>query len=164
MTKHAPLFLSSEDRSTLHPLISSGNAPARVQTRARLLLLADRSEGKTRTYDEIALALGCARATAVNVCRRFRESGIDGALYDKPRPGRARTLDGRAEAQLVTLALSDAPEGHAHWTLRLLAEKSIELGYVETISHVTIGETLKKTKSNPGVSRRGALESPLPST
>ncbi|MBC7527676.1 MAG: helix-turn-helix domain-containing protein [Chthonomonadaceae bacterium] len=164
MTKHAPLFLSREDRSTLHPLVSSGNAPARVQTRARILLLADRSEGKTRTYDEIALALGCARATAVNVCRRSRESGIDGALYDKPRPGRARILDGRAEARLVALALSDAPEGHAHWTLQLLADALVQLGVVERVGRVTVHDTLKKTRSNPGVCRRGASASPPPNT
>jgi len=160
MAKHIPLHLPSEDRSQLHHLISAGNSPARVQTRARILLLADRSEGKTRTHHEIAAALLCAPATAFNVCHCYRQEGLNAALYEKPRPGNPRKLDGAAEAQLLLLACSDAPEGHARWTLRLLADRLVALGVVESLSYMTVSDTLKKTASSRGNCRPGASARP----
>ena len=155
MAKHTPIHLSSEQRSQLQHTISAGNAPARVQTRARILLLTDHSQKAHRTNAQIASALLCAPATVFNVCRRYRQEGLEAALTEKPRPGNPRKLDGAAEAQLLLLACSDAPEGYARWTLRLLADKAVELGFVESLSHMTVSETLKKTKSSPGVLRRG---------
>jgi transposase len=156
MAKHTPIHLSSEERSRLNQLISSGNAPARVQTRARILLLRDSSQNAARTHEQTAAALQCAPATVQNICRRFRPEGVDAALSEKPRPGNPRKLDGAAEAQLAVLACSDAPAGYARWTWRLLADRLIELGVVESLSVMTVRETLKKTNSSLGASRPGA--------
>lgn len=164
MAKHTPIHLSSEERSQLQHTISAGNAPARVQTRARILLLTDHSQKAHRTNAQIASALLCAPATVFNVCRRYRQEGLDAALTEKPRPGNPRKLDGAAEAQLLLLACSDAPEGYAGWTLRLLASKVVALGYTDYVSHVTVGATLKKTKSSRGVSKRGVSALPPPLT
>lgn len=164
MAKHSPIHLSSEERSQLHQLISSGNAPARVQTRARILLLTDHSQNQHRTHEQIAAVLLCAPATVQNVSRRYRQEGLDAALSEKPRPGNPRKLDGAAEARLLLLACSDAPEGRARWTLRLLADRMVALGVVDSLSDVTVMQTLKKIQSSPGDSRRGASASPRQST
>jgi hypothetical protein len=87
----------------------------------------------------------------MRVRQRFVEEGLDAAL--RPRPSsyvQRRKLDGHLEAQLVTLACSEAPEGHARWTLRLLADRFVELGHLEQISHETVRQALKKTKQRPG--------------
>jgi hypothetical protein len=85
-----------------------------------------------------------------NVRRRFLAGGLPLALYDKGWPGPTPKFTGEIEAKLTMLACSNAPEGAARWTLRLLADKLIELGYVDYISHVTVGELLKKTNSSLG--------------
>ena len=77
-------------------------------------------------------------------------SGLQAALYEKPRPGQAPKVTGEIEAKLIMLACSQPPEGHARWTLRLLAGRVIELGYLDYVSHVTVGEVLKKTNSSLG--------------
>ena len=81
---------------------------------------------------------------------------MESALFDKPRPGRKPKITGYIEAKITVLACSDPPEGHTRWTLRLLADRVVELGYLSDISHVAIGERLKKTRSNPGKQSRGA--------
>jgi hypothetical protein len=86
----------------------------------------------------------------INVRRRFLSGGLQAALYDKGWPGAPPKFTGEVEAKLTMLACSDPPEGAARWTLRLLADKMVELGYVDSISHVTVGEMLKKTKSSRG--------------
>lgn len=159
MAKHTPIHLTSEERHQLEQLVRSGDAPARVHTRARILLLTDHSQNAHRTHADIAAALLCAPATVFNVCRRYRQADLPTALTEKARPGAARKLDGEAEARLVVLACSDPPEGFARWTLRLLADKAVELGYVESLSHTTVGEALKQTRSSPGASRPGASAS-----
>lgn len=160
MAKHTPVHLSSEDRAHLSHLISSGNAPARVQTRARILLLRDQSQNAPMTHEQTASAVLCAVATVQNVCRRYRQEGRNAALSEKPRPGNPRKLDGAAEAQLLLLACSDAPDGHSRWTLRLLADKVVALGIVDSLSDVTVMKTLKKTKSSPGKFKPGASANP----
>jgi len=150
MSKHTSVDLTTEQRAVLEQLIHSGNAPARTQTRARILLLADRSQGQQRTDQEIATALLCHKGTVRNVRHRFQQDSLQAALYDQPRPGQKPKITGEIEAQLTVLACSDPPAGHARWTLRLLADKMIALGYVEYVSHVTIGEVLKKTNSSRG--------------
>lgn len=155
MAKHTRIRLSSEERSQLQQLIAAGNAPARVHTRARILLLRDSSQNVPHTHEQVAAALLCAPATVQNVCRRFRQEGLQAALSEKPRPGNPRKLDGAAEAQLLLLACSNAPEGHARWTLRLLADRMIELGVVESLSVMTVSDTLKKTASSRGDCKRG---------
>src|SRR5207253_5640372 len=139
-------------------MIRAGTHAARKQNRARILLLLDRSQDKTRTDEEIAQLLGCHYKTVSNVRRRFLAQGHQATLTDKPMgPRSPRKMTGELEARITLLACSDAPQGHSHWTLRLLADRAVELGYVGYISHVTVGETLKKMKSSPGASRRGAL-------
>jgi len=131
-------------------LIRKGDAPARTNTRARVLLLSDRSQGEKRTDREVADAVLCSLSTVTNVRRRFLAGGLQNALYDKERPGAQPKFTGEIEAKLTMLACSDAPEGAGRWTLRLLAEQMIELGYVDYISHVTVRELLKKTNSSLG--------------
>lgn len=139
-----------EQRQRLETLINRGQAPARSQSRARILLLLDRSQGQRRRDKEVAEAVMCSQSRVVDVRQRFVEEGIESALYDKPRPGQKPKITGDIEAQLVMLACSQAPEGHSRWTLRLLAERLVELSELESISHVAVGERLKKTNLSPG--------------
>jgi len=150
MGKHTHIELTSEERTELEKLIRTGNAPARTHTRARILLLSDRSQGQKRTDQEVADAVLCSKSTVINVRQRFLSGGLQAALYDKGWPGAPPKFTGDVEAKVTMLACSDPPAGAARWTLRLLADKMVELGYVDSISHVTVGELLKKTKSNPG--------------
>ena len=156
MNKRIPINLTPEQRHELEQVIHAGNAPARTQTRARILLLSDRSQGQKRADEEVAQAMMCCQRTVVNVRRRFLGGGLDQALYDRPRPGQQPKVTGDIEAKLTMLACSAPPEGAARWSLRLLADRLIELGYVEYVSHVTVGEVLKKTNSGRGASKRGA--------
>ena len=150
MGKHTQVELTGEQRTELEQLIRSGNTPARTNTRARILLLSDRSQGQKRADQEVAEAVLCSKGTVGNVRRRFLAGGLQMALYDKGWPGATPTFTGETQAQLTMLACSDPPEGAARWSLRLLAERMIELGYVEYISHVTVRELLKKTHSGRG--------------
>jgi putative transposase len=130
-----------------------------VLTRARILLLADRTNGEWRRYGKIGKALHCNPSTVGDICRRFIMGGLETALFDKPRPGRTPKLTGDAEARLVLLACSQPPEGRTRWTLKLLAEQLVELGLVDSISEVAVYKRLKKMNSNPGRSRPGASPS-----
>lgn len=150
MGTHTHIELTKEQRTELEQLIRTGDAPARTNTRARILLLSDRSEGQKRTDQEVASAVMCSQSTVGNIRRRFLTQGLQAALYDKGWPGAKPKFTGEIEAKLTMLACSKPPEGAAHWTLRLLADQMIELGYVEYISHVTVRELLKKTNSSPG--------------
>jgi transposase len=150
MSKHRHIELTEEQRTELEQLIRTGDAPARTHTRARILLLSDRSQGQKRTDQDVAEAALCSKSTVGNVRRRFLAGGLPLALYDKGWPGPTPKFTGEIEAKLTMLACSNAPEGAARWTLRLLADKLIELGYVDYISHVTVGELLKKTNSSLG--------------
>lgn len=150
MGKHTHIELTEEQRTALEQLIRIGDAPARTHTRARILLLSDRSQGQKRTDQEVADAVLCSKSTVVNVRRRFLKGGLSSALYDKGWLGAKPKFTGEVEAKLVMLACSEAPEGAARWTLRLLAARMIELGYVDSISHVTVRELLKKTNSSLG--------------
>jgi transposase len=150
MRKPPHVVLSDEQRQELTQLLRSGNAPARTQTRARILLLSDRSCHPWRSAPAIAEAVMVHPNTVRNVQRRFVADGLAAALYDKPRPGAKPKLTGELEAQLIALACSAPPAGHAHWTLRLLAERLVALEYVAEVSHVTVGEWLKKTHLSLG--------------
>ena len=146
MSKPVIVSLSAEQRSHLNHIIRSGNAAARVQTRARILLLLDRSQGEYRMRQEAADALQVSIPTVCAVCRRFVLEGMDAALYEKPRPGQAPKITGEVEAQLVLLACSDPSKGHARWTMQLLADKLVELNLVESITDTTVCERLKKKR------------------
>jgi transposase len=136
--------LSADERLFLDKMIRTGSAPARVQARARILLLADRSQGGHMSDDEVAQAIRVHPRTVYNIRKRYRREGLDSALYEKPRPGQPPKITGDVEARLVVLACSDAPEGHDRWTLQMLADKLIELELVESISSVAVYKRLKK--------------------
>ena len=145
MGKQLCIELNEDQRAELERLIHAGNAPARKQTRARILLLSDRSQGQKRTDQEVAEAVLCSTSTVRSMRRRFVAGGLPGALNDKGWPGATPRFTGEVQAKLTLLACSDPPQGAARWSLRLLADQMIELGYVEYISHVTVRELLKKT-------------------
>jgi Homeodomain-like domain len=145
VTKKYVVTLSSEEREQLSRLTQSGKAPARKIKRAHMLLKADTSDAKAQWTDaQISDAYQVHPNTVAEVRKRFVLDGLDGALRRKPAGHRARSLDGEAEAHLIALACSSAPEDHDHWTLRLLAERMVELHYVERLSYETVRQTLKK--------------------
>jgi transposase len=147
------VILTDEERQNLHALLAAGKASAQKLTRARILLKADQAEGGPAWPDErIAEALDVGRATIARVRQRLVEQGLEAALGRKPqdRPSRLRKLDGAAEARLIALACSAPPEGQATWTLRLLADKLVECEVVDSVSHETVRQVLKKTNSSPG--------------
>ena len=139
-----PVSLNDDELRSLTTLTRRGKAAARVQTRARVLLLLHRGS----TPDAVASALSVGVATVFNVKRRYLSEGLDLALHDKPRSGKPARISGESRAKITALACSAAPEGHARWTLRLLADRAVELGLVEAISHNTVKEVLKKTGSD----------------
>jgi putative transposase len=145
MPRKAQLIkLSNDDLSSLKNILRKGAAPARTQTRARVLDLLHRGQHP----DLIAETLQISGATVFNIKRRFLDEGLDATLVDKPRSGKPPTIDGQIRAQITALACSQAPEGHASWTLRLLADKAVELGFVDRISHTGVRKILKKTASS----------------
>ncbi len=152
--------LSSEDQEQLRGLIHSGRHSARVINRARILLKTD--EGWSAF--QVAAALDTSPRTVFRTKRRYAEEGLGGVLHDHPQANRYRKLDDRGEAHpvsstgqaLIALACSDAPEGHEHWTLRLLAGKVVELGLAPSLSYETVRLRLKKTPSSLGGSSSGA--------
>ncbi len=144
--------LSAEERERLEALIRSGKRSAQLITKARILLKADASEaGEGWTDREIAAALDASINTVANARRQLVEEGFEATLVRKynPNSARPRVFDGAAEAKLIALACSPAPEGFARWSLRLLEEKVVEMNIVGKASDNTIGRTLKKTRSNP---------------
>lgn len=150
MSTHQHIHLKQNERIELEQLIKSGIHPARVIGRARALLLLDRSQGESRTIQQVVEAAMVSRGTIYNLKQRYFSEGLDRALYEKPRPGARPKIDGKVEAHLTALACSDPPEGYARWTLRLLADRLVALEIVDSISHVSVGEALKKTNLSLG--------------
>ena len=145
--------LSAEERETLTKLINSGRGPARMFTRSRILLKADQSEDAPGWPDEkISEALEVTVQTVERVRKQLVEEGFDAVLSRREYTQKKsrKKIDGEVEAHLVALACSSPPEGRARWTLRLLADSIIELGYVNSISHEAVRQTLKKTKLSLG--------------
>jgi len=132
--------LSAEEQDQLNDLTRKGTGKARKFKRAMILLKAN--EGLSDP--QIMEALRVSRPTVERIRKRYVMGGLDKALKEDPRPGQRRKLDGRSEAILIATACSQAPEGHDHWTVRLLAGKLVELGVVNSISHETVRLTLKK--------------------
>ena len=144
------VVLSEEQRAELRGLVGSGTAPARMLTRARILLKADHGEGGAGWSDAaIVGALDVNPSTVLRVRRRFVAEGL-AATLERKRPDRVyeRALDGAQEAHLIALACSEAPDGADRWSLRLLADELVRLEVVETISHETVRQTLKQTSSS----------------
>lgn len=136
--------LTEEERHSLKTLFRSGKRANRLQTRARILDLLDRKVSPP----QIAETLSCAVGTLYNVKRRYQQEGLESALFDKPRSGKPPTISGAQRAKITALACSPAPEGHARWTLRLLADRAVQLGFIDSISHNAVKQILKKTSSS----------------
>jgi transposase len=151
--KKFKVTLTPDERQHLQKLIAAGKAAATKLAHARILLKADAAPGGPACSDgQIATAVEVSPDTVARVRQRFVEQGLDAALVRKKqdRPSRERTLDGRAEAKLVTLACSTPPDGRAVWTMQLLADRLIELKIVAAVSDETVRRTLKKTRSSRG--------------
>ncbi len=150
-TKYA-VMLTEAERAQLRTLVGRGTAPARMVTRARILLKANQGEGGGAWSDAaIAGALEVHPTTVARVRRQFVGAGLEAAL-ERKRPDRvyARKLDGAREAHLVAVACSDPPAGRERWTLRLLADELVRLEVVPAVSHETVRRTLQQTPSNRG--------------
>ena len=153
MVKRYKVELSEAERSQLLDLTKKGNASARKVARAHILLSAH--DG---VHDlAIAAALHVGRATVERVRKRFVEDGLERALRELPRPGAPRKLDGRQEAHLVALACSDPPSGQQRWTLRLLADRLVELEVVESVSYETVHRLLQKNELKPWLKQQWCL-------
>lgn len=140
------------ERNNLSALISSGKAPSGKLTHARILLKADCGDnGQGWTDQTISEAMDVSLATIYRVRQLFVEEGLNAALNRRlPNRQYVRKLDGVNEAHLIALACSQPPEGQARWTMRLLADRMVEFNYVESLSHETVREVLKKTNSSRG--------------
>lgn len=150
MSKHVTVQLTEEQRSQLLGLIHAGDAPARTQTRARILLHTDRSQGQAHKDQDVACACLCSQGTVGNVRRRFAAEGLEAALTDRPLPGAKPKITGAVEAHLIALACGDPPEGEARWTLGLLAGRLVSLGLVPSITPAAVHGRLKKTNLSLG--------------
>lgn len=144
--------LTDVERYQLKQIISSGEAPARKIRRAQILLKSDCSEGGPNwTYSKIIEAFDVAEMTVMQIRKDYMEGGIEKVLQRKsPNREYERRLDGEGEAHLIALVCSEPPEGYTRWSLRLLQNRIVRLGYAEQISHETIRTVLKKTNSSRG--------------
>jgi len=150
MTSRPPL--SEAEQQQLQALIHQGTAKGRVRLRAQILLKA----GEGWSVAQLCQVFDVSRATVYNTFARYRDGGVAQVVQDRVQARRRQALNGDEEALLVALTCSPVPDGHAHWTLRLLRNKLLELGVVERISPATIHAVLKKTTSSRGSTSRGA--------
>lgn len=145
MPKAPPSFsLPTEAKRPLRAMLRKGIHPARQLSRARVLLKLDEGLGPT----QIAREVGVCTATVSNLRHKANTSGWGAALAEEPRGGRPQEISGTSRAQITALACSAAPTGHGRWTLRLLADKAVEFGFVERVSHEAVRGILKKTRSS----------------
>jgi transposase len=147
------VVLTADERQELHGMLGKGRCAARKLTRARILLLTD--EG--RSERDIASILSVSRITVEHIRRRCAEEGVAAALAERKRPGAGLKLDERAQARLIAEACSTPGDGRVRWTLKLLADRVVELGLAESIAPETVRSYLKKTTSSRGRSRSGAF-------
>lgn len=144
------IHLTEQERKFLEEHCKKGDWSPRIVLRAKILLLADQ-KGNPLFDHEIAEALGISLSTVRYRRRRFAETkSVEDTLFDKERAGRPTIIDGAVDAHMTAIACSEAPEGHAKWTLRLIKDRMIALEVVDNISHATVGRTLKKKKSSHG--------------
>jgi transposase len=152
MRKTAIIHLTDEQRADLTQRLERSPLTGRQRRRHQILLLADQG----RTDKQIAQATGAGLSTVERLRKRWVREGLEAALTEKRRSGAPAKLDGKQEALIVALACADAPEGHAQWSARLLANRAIEMEIVEGISESSVRRLLKKTRSSRGKSSRGA--------
>ncbi|MFL5627417.1 MAG: helix-turn-helix domain-containing protein, partial [Ktedonobacteraceae bacterium] len=149
-----PIMLPESERASLQTFIHAGKANARTFTRARILLKA--AEGWTD--QEICEAFDISRNTSIRVRQLYLDGGLEAVLHDKRQARYRQALSGGQAAHLIAIACSAVPTSHDHWTVRLLAGKAVELGFVESISPETIRQLLKKMNSSPGNTNSGASQ------
>lgn len=142
--------LSKDEREVLLDLVSKGQAPAKTILRANILLASDRANKKHMTVAEIAEAYHTTATTVQRVRTSYANKGLVETINRKKRetPPVPAKVTGDVEAHILALACSDPPEGYERWSVRLIAEKSVELNYIDSISHMTVARILKKTKLN----------------
>jgi transposase len=145
--------LTEADQNYLESLLSKGELSAKVFKRATALLELNRG----KTLHSVAETLKVNYYTVATWRNNYQAAGLT-ALADKPRVGRPIEIDGKARAKITALACSTAPEGHAGWSLRLLADRSVELGYCAHVSHTQVAQVLKKTNSSRTSRRRGVSD------
>lgn len=138
--------LNEQERLRLQKIVRSGKDKARKITRCRILLLADEANGKKD--EEICDALNVCLATIFNIRRRYSQEGLERAIGEGARSGQPPKFKGRAAAKITAIACSKPPEGQARWSLRLLADRAVELKIVDSISHQSVRNILKKTNLN----------------
>ena len=147
MNKKYIVRLNDEERRQLVEVITKLKGTSQKVKRAQILLKSD-ADGPNWPHHQIAEAFLCRTRTVTKVCKSLVERGFEITLNGKKRntPPRAKLLDGEQEAKIIALRLSEPPAGYSNWSLRLIADKAVELGIVESISHTTVGTTLKKIK------------------
>lgn len=147
MVARYKITLTQQERGELEAMTRSGKTPAKKFLHARILLLCDAGEhGSAWKVADVAEALGVTSRTVEHLKKRFVEEGLQAALARKPRSRpREATFDGAFEARITTLACSKPPDGRARWTIRLLAEKAVELQIADSVSTMTVHRALKKT-------------------
>jgi len=147
MNKKYIVHLSDKERQELVTVISKLKGTSQKVKRAQILLKAD-ANGPNWPHHQIAEAYLCRLKTVSNVCKSLVERGFEITLNGKKRdkPPREKLLDGKQEAEIIALRLSEPPKGYSNWSLRLIADKAVELSIVESISHTTVNNTLKKIK------------------
>lgn len=151
MKKRHVVHLTDDQRATLDER-DRGSLTRRERNRVQILFRADAGDTDEDIADEVGVSVG----TVANVRKRFALGGLDAALTEKPRPGAAPLLDGKAEAIVIALACSPVPEGRVTWTAAMLANRLVELRVVETVSEDTVLRVLKKATSSRGRRRVGA--------
>ena len=144
--KHFRVQLNEQERLRLKKIVRSGKDKARKITRCRILLLADEANGKKD--EEISDALNVCLATIFTIRRRYAQEGLERAIGEGARSGQPPKFKGRAAAKITAIACSKPPEGQARWSLRLLADRAVELRIVDSISHQSVRNILKKTNLN----------------
>lgn len=139
--------LSATDRKQLTKIVKSGKFPARTILRANILLPVDKNGKKPMTVQEAAIAFNTSATTVQNVRTSYGKKGLEATLLRKKRetPPVEAKVTGEVEAHIIALACGDPPNGYAKWTLRLLADKLVQLRYIDSISHTQVGRILKKT-------------------
>lgn len=146
MPKKYKVELTKEEEEQLQEIICKGSAKVRIYKRAQVLLLTnEKRKSGAKSDEQIAEVVFLSPATVQRIRQRYVEGGLANSLYDKARPGAPKKFTGQDRAQVTALACSMPPEGRSRWTLRLLAQKMVELEYVDSMSYDTVQQVLKKT-------------------
>lgn len=146
--------LTDEERQEVEGFMRRGKANARTLTRAHVLL----KDAEGWTIARLSAAFNVSPATVSNIRQRYREGGIQAVLNDKKQQQRRQALSGAAEAMIVAVACSPVPDGHDHWTVRMIRDKIVEMGVVEHVSHGTVHNAMKKMNLNPGSGNSGVFQ------